>query len=158
MSPIRQAIAAATAIALLVGLSACTPTVGLEAAADAADPSCAAVSVRLPDAVDGQDARRTTAQATGAWGDPVTVVLHCGVAVPPPTAEFVCYTIDDIDWLVDDTAAPTVVLTTYGRDPAVSLVVDTDVVSARTAIDAVAPAVAQLPTNGQACISSDDAG
>jgi len=102
-------------------------------------------------------ARETNAQATGAWGDPVAVVLHCGVAVPPPTAELACYTIDGVDWLVDPADAPNFVFTTYGRDPAVSVVVDSEVASGRTAIEAVSSAVSWLPTNGRACISVEDA-
>ena len=156
MSPLRSPAVALAAIAVALGLAACAPTVSLEPAPDAANPACAPVTVRLPASIDALASRHTDAQATGAWGEPAAVVLHCGVPVPPPTAELVCYTVDGIDWLVDDSDAPTAVLTTYGRDPAVTLVVDTTAVSARAAIDAVAAAVATLPENGHACISSDD--
>jgi hypothetical protein len=83
-------------------------------------------------------------------------VLHCGVAVPAPTAELPCYTIDGIDWLVDDTDAPTYVLTTYGRDPAVSVAMDSTVVASSTVLDELSGAVSWLPENGQACVSVED--
>lgn len=46
------------------------------------------------------------AAATGSWGDPVSVLLSCGVTVPGPTAELQCVTLEGIDWLVDESEAP----------------------------------------------------
>ncbi len=157
MNLTRSAAIALAALALATMLGGCAATVALQPADDAASPDCAPVSVRLPEVIDDLPARETNAQATGAWGDPVAVVLHCGVAVPPPTAEFACYTIEGVDWLVDPADAPNFVFTTYGRDPAVSIVVDSEVASGRTAIEAVSSAVSWLPTNGRACISVEDA-
>ncbi|NYF11311.1 hypothetical protein HDC94_002467 [Leifsonia sp. AK011] len=140
------------AVALL--LAGCAPTVALEPADDAASPLCAEVTVRLPDAIDEFAARETNAQATGAWGQPVAVVLHCGVPTPAPTAEFPCVTVEGIDWLRDDTDAPSYVFTSYGRTPAVEVVVDSDVASGLDALTALAPAVGRLPVEG-ACITPE---
>jgi len=140
------------AVALL--LAGCAPTVALEPAADAASPLCAEVTVRLPDAIDEFAARDTNAQATGAWGQPVAVVLHCGVPTPAPTAEFPCVTVEGIDWLRDDTDAPSYVFTSYGRTPAVEVVVDSDLASGLDALTALAPAVGRLPVDG-ACITPE---
>ena len=41
---------------------------------------------RLPETVDGLERRETNAQATGAWGNPASVLLRCGVPTPGPTA------------------------------------------------------------------------
>ena len=147
MSPLRRAVAALALLALAGLLAACAPIVALTPAADAA---------RLPDELAGLPGRETNAQATGAWGEPTAIVLHCGVAVPAPTAELPCYTIDGIDWLVDDTDAPTYVLTTYGRDPAVSVAMDSTVVASSTVLDELSGAVSWLPENGQACVSVED--
>ena len=157
MNPRSSAALALAAVAVACLLGGCAATVALQPAEQAASPDCAPVSVRLPDEFGELPARETNAQATGAWGDPVAVVLHCGVAVPPPTAELACYTIEGVDWLVDPADAPNFVFTTYGRDPAVSVVVDSEVMSGRTAIEAVTAAVSWLPTNGRACISVEDA-
>lgn len=109
----------------LLTLTGCSSTVALKPAPDANNPACAEVTVRLPDAIDGFDRRWTDAQATGAYGDPTTVIVACGVAVPGPTATLQCITLEGIDWLVDESAAPWMRMTTYGRDPAVQVFVDT---------------------------------
>ena len=83
---------AATSI-LLVG---CTAAVPLQPAADANNPACADVIVHLPATVADQAERETNAQATGAWGDPAAVLLHCGVPVPGPTTT-PCLNVNGID-------------------------------------------------------------
>ena len=103
------------------GLAGCSTTIHLEPAADANNPSCAEVSVLLPDAVGDLDRVWTDAQATGAWGEP-TVVLRCGVDVPAPSTE-VCTTIGGVDWLVLDQEDERQRLVTYGRDPAVEVII-----------------------------------
>jgi len=164
----RAALAAAglPLVAVLIGvLAACTPTVALEPAADAADPACAAVTVRLPSEIDEGDtvfaARETNAQATGAWGDPTVVVLHCGVAQPAPTSDLPCNTVVDrtgnsIDWLVDGSADPIFTFTTYDKAPAVSVTIDYDSIGSASVLNAISIAVSQLPENGHHCIGIED--
>lgn len=156
-------LASAIAVAALAGLlSGCAPTVALEPAEGAADPACAAVTVLLPDEIDEGDTpllqRETNAQATGAWGDPVAVVLHCGVESPAPTSTLPCVTVPGgaVDWLVDDSKDPEFVFTSYGREPAVSVVVDYGRVSGTTVLQALDRAVDELPKVG-ACIGIEDA-
>lgn len=130
---LRRLALVAGAFSLLT-LTACSSTVALEPAKDANNPLCAEVTVRLPDAVAGEDRRWTDAQATGAYGDPASVFVSCGVTVPGPTSELQCITLEGIDWLVDESQAPMMRMTTYGRDPAVQVFVDTEVVSANDAL------------------------
>jgi hypothetical protein len=143
-------IGAVLLLGAAASLTGCSAIVALDPAPDAASPDCAAVSVRLPDAIDGLARRETNAQATGAWGEPTAVVLHCGVPVPPPTSTLPCVTPPGgaVDWLVDDTDEPTYVFTSYGRTPAVSVVIDNTVVSGVSVLDAIDVAVSQLPTSG----------
>jgi len=140
--------------ALAVLLVGCAPAVALQPAPDAASPLCAEVTVRLPDAIGEFESRETDAQATGAWGQPVAIVLHCGVPSPAPTATFPCVTVEGIDWLRDDTDAPSYIFTTYGREPAVEVVVDSDLASGLDALTELAPAVGRLPVDG-ACITPE---
>lgn len=119
-------LAAALGVLTILALSGCAGTVHLEPAEDANNPVCAEITVRLPDAIAGEERRWTDAQATGSWGDPVSVILSCGVTVPGPTAELQCVTLEGIDWLVDESESPMLRMTTYGRDPAVQLFVDTE--------------------------------
>ena len=115
----------------------------MEPAPDAAAPECAEVSVRLPSTVDGLELRLTNAQATGAWGTPAGVLLRCGVPTPGPTSAE-CRSINDIDWIVDDSQAPTYRFTSYGRTPAVEVIVDSDVASGTNALIDLTDAVATV--------------
>ena len=135
-------------------LAGCSPIVALQPAVDAASPLCAEVTVRLPDTIGDLAARETNAQATGAWGEPVAVVLHCGLPAPAPTAELPCVTVEGVDWLRDDSDAPSYVFTSYGREPAVEVVVDSDIASGLDALTEISPAVAQLPVTGE-CITPE---
>lgn len=147
---LARALMLAIAFSVATPLAACAQIVALEPANDAAAPACAAVSVRLPSLVADLERRETNAQATGAWGTPTAVVLHCGVPVPPPTSTLLCVTPPGgaVDWLMDDAEAPIYVFTSYGRTPAVSVAVDNTVVSGVNVLDAIDVAVSQLPQDG----------
>lgn len=139
--------------AALLLLAGCASTVTLTPADDATNPACADVIVHLPDTVAGLASRETDAQATAAWGTPASVILHCGVPVPPPTAEFRCLTYDGVDWLIDDTGDPVVVATTYGRDPAVEVVMQG--AEGGVVLTDLSSAVAGIPAE-RACIAIGD--
>ena len=111
------AVAAGLAVAESMALTGCARTVSLDAAPDASNPACAAVTVRLPDSVDALPRQATNAQSTAAWGDPSVVLLRCGVTPPGPTT-LRCVSISDVDWVIDESNAEFVTATTYGRDPA----------------------------------------
>lgn len=120
-------LATLLALGCLALLAACTPTIGTEPAADAADPACAPVMLALPDVVAG-DLERTkvTAQATAAWGDRgAAVTLRCGVEQPPPSPD--CQRFDSpngtVDWVVEENDEGTWRFTTYGREPAIQVTV-----------------------------------
>ncbi len=141
------------ALPLLVAaasLTACSTTVPMEPAPDAAAEACANLTVRLPDSVAEQPRRWTDAQATGAWGSPATVLLTCGVPVIA-ASELACQTVDGVDWLVDDAEAPRYRLTTFGREPAAEIYVDYDVVSGFDAAMSLSAAIKQLPQVGPTC-------
>lgn len=146
--------AAAVVALALVALTGCSPTVTLDPAPDAANPECAEVIVRLPDNVDDKAYRTTDAQGTGAWGEPAAVLLRCGVPVPGPTT-FPCVTVRDVDWIRDDTDAPIFVFTTYGRDPAVEVIVDSEAASGTNALMNLANSVGVLPKYTE-CVDAED--
>ncbi|MFM6980227.1 MAG: DUF3515 family protein [Micrococcales bacterium] len=66
-------------LAMVLPLTGCTAAVSLEPAADANNPACAEVIVRLPDTVADFEKRATNAQSTAAWGTPAAVILRCGL-------------------------------------------------------------------------------
>ncbi len=134
-------------------LTGCSATVALQPAADANNPLCADVSVRLPDSIGGQARQWTDAQATGAWGEKASVILSCGVKPPAPTEEK-CITISGVDWIVDESKDPEFYVTTYGRTPAVLVYYDNTVVSGNDVLDALAASVSTLPVDGK-CTSTE---
>lgn len=140
------------AASLLIGigvLSGCSATVALDPAPHAEDPLCAEVSVRLPDRIGDQDRRWTDAQATGAWGDPTTVIVSCGVEPPGPTT-LPCQSVDGVDWIIEDEGDYRFRVTTFGRTPAVQVYLDTttDGVSSRDTLEALSAGVSRLPVDG----------
>jgi hypothetical protein len=142
----RLAALSAAAIALTLSLSACSPTVSLEPAADANNPGCAEVIVRLPDAVDGQERRTTNAQSTAAWGNPATVILRCGIE-PVEISTLPCVTASGVDWLVDESAKPSFRFISFGRDPAVEVIVDSENAVGVNVLDSLSPAVQNIEPN-----------
>ncbi|RFA22388.1 DUF3515 family protein [Subtercola boreus] len=145
--------------ALVAGLlatlvSGCAPTVALDPAADATNPGCAEIMVRLPTTVADEPSRETNAQATAAWGSPAAVLLRCGVAEYGPTT-LPCVRISGIDWVEDDSQKPSYTYTTFGRSPATQVIVDSNAVSASTALIDLQTAVAAVPQTS-VCTSPDE--
>ena len=147
----RLAALSAAAIALTLSLSACSPTVSLEPAADANNPGCAEVIVRLPDAVDGQERRNTNAQSTAAWGNPATVILRCGIE-PVEISTLPCVTANGVDWIVDDSAKPSFRFISFGRTPALEVIVDSENAVGVNALDSLAEAVKSIEPTKE-CVS-----
>jgi hypothetical protein len=147
----RIAALAAAAIALTLSLSACSPTISLEPAADANNPGCADVIVRLPDAVDGQERRTTNAQSTAAWGNPATVILRCGIE-PVEISTLPCVTANGVDWIIDESAKPSFRFISFGRTPALEVIVDSENAVGVNVLDSLAQAVKSIePTKN--CVS-----
>jgi hypothetical protein len=135
----------------LLTLTGCAATVNLEPAEDSNNPGCAEVMVRLPSQLGGLQERYTNAQATAAWGDPAAVLLRCGLE-PVEVSTLPCVSAAGIDWLVDDSLAPSYRFISYARFPAVEVVVDSDNASGITSLEGIAGAVAQLPAT-KACLA-----
>ncbi|MDA8796812.1 DUF3515 domain-containing protein [Aquiluna sp.] len=135
----------------LLTLSGCAATVNLEPAEDSNNPGCADVMVRLPSQLGGLQERYTNAQATAAWGDPAAVLLRCGLE-PVEVSTLPCVSAGGIDWLVDDSLAPSYRFISYARFPAVEVVVDSDNASGITSLEGIAGAVAQLPAT-KSCLA-----
>lgn len=154
----RPATAAAATTGVLLLVSGCAATVPVTVAPYATDPVCASVVLALPDSLgEGLDRVDTDAQATAAWGDPGSaVVLRCGVEPLGPTTER-CQSVTTpqgptIDWVVlEDMGDWT--FTTYGRVPAVELVVPQAVAASRSTsfVDLLGPAVA-LTEQERSCL------
>lgn len=145
----------AVTVVALGALTGCTQTVAYEPAADAQNPGCAEVTVRLTDPLGELELRETNAQGVVAWGSPASVILRCGVDVPDPTSALPCVLVEDVYWLRDDADAPNYVFTTYGRDPATEVVIDRDVISPGSALFELVDAVGATEETGS-CTEIED--
>lgn len=130
-----------TALAALgaagLALTACGSIADVEAAPHAADPDCAPVMIALPDSIGEADQRETNAQATAAFGEPSQAVVRCGVEPPGPSSEH-CVSADGVDWLAVEEDGATWRLISYGREPAVEVLIDTEEISSSSVMLAMA--------------------
>lgn len=168
--PVRWAIASLGFLVGTTALAACAPAVPIPAGPHAEVPICAYVLRSSPDKLGGFSRARTTSQATTAWGQTPGVSLRCGVEVPGPSTDR-CIRVTtaqgvEVDWLAlegDDprigSYAPQTSWTfiTYGRDPAVEVVVDVSAAGDQpTAVLAqLAPAISEIPTERE-CVGVED--
>ena len=139
-----------------VSLAGCARTVIVEPAQDAANPECADIMLTLPDEIAGEQARRTSSQGTKAWGDPSIAVLRCGVTPPGPTTDQ-CVSVSGVDWIskpTDDDDS-TWAFTSYGRTPAVEVLVDRRAESGNDVLAAISPALAKIEPEAE-CVGAED--
>lgn len=156
MTRTHRVLAAAILLAAAAGLAGCSATVSMQPAEGSNDPACADVSVFLPGTLAGEPRRWTDAQATGAWGDPASVLFTCGVEPLGPTT-LPCQTVNGVDWVIDETDAPKYRVTSFGREPAVEVYLDNDVVASAEVLDGLSTIVSRLPATGATCSARDDA-
>jgi hypothetical protein len=156
MRPRRSLLAlAAASVTLAAVLAGCAPVVTMSPAAEFSnDPECAAAIVRMPDAISSYPLRQTDAQATAAWGEPTVVLLYCGVPVPE-VSELPCVEIGGVFWLREEVDAG-FAFTTYGRDPAVRVVVDPDAIGPGVVLDDLANPVSYTSETGRECVDLED--
>jgi hypothetical protein len=138
----KHLLLASVAISVAV-LTGCAPTVVLDPAADANNPECAEIIVRIPDTLADQPKRTVNAQSTAAWGEPVAVILRCGLE-PVEVSSLPCVSASDVDWLIDDTNAPSFRFISYARTPATEVIVDSAVVAGITVLEQLAGSVGVL--------------
>jgi hypothetical protein len=147
-----------TAALLAASLSACSQPVSLEPAAQATDPACAdiivSLPVNLPTDAENQGLRETDAQATAAWGTPASILLRCGIEPQGPTT-LECINVNGIDWVVDDSKAPTYRYVTYGRVPTTEVILDSGVVSGTSTLVDLGPAISKIEQTDK-CVGPDD--
>lgn len=149
--------AVALVVVAMAALGACASTADVEVAPNAADPVCASVVLALPQELADLPRLETSSQGTAAWGDAsAPVALRCGVEPLPPTTD-PCVTVTDpsgvrVDWVAVEDPSQTSAsggtlwtFTTYGREPAVEVVVPPEVTAGRSASFLVdlGPAVAE---------------
>lgn len=109
-------------IALCLPLAACSSAVKVAPFEASDTPECRAVASQWPTRVGSAEPRETAVQSVtvAAWGDP-PIIARCG-AVPPGPTEEACLDIEGVDWVVSE-LDDGVAFTTYGRSPAIEVLV-----------------------------------
>lgn len=147
---IRRSVALCAWIAA-AALGACGSTVEAVPADRAGDPLCARVAQAWPETVANQSRVATTAddQGVAAWGDPA-IIARCGVTSPGPTTHD-CIEADGIDWValpLDDGTR----FVSYGRSPAVEILVPKAYAPEGVLLPAFAEATSHIPQGTHRCL------
>jgi hypothetical protein len=111
-------------------------------------PACDAIG--WPSTVAGQDMTSTSplSPRAAAWGDPA-VIATCGWPALGPTDKE-CLDVDGVYWVVES-LSDGVKFTTFGRDPAIEVLVPDAYKPEPLLLPAFGPAAKELPTNGRSC-------
>ncbi|ANS80636.1 conserved hypothetical lipoprotein [Serinicoccus hydrothermalis] len=91
---------------------------------DASDSEvCQEVAALWPETIGPYESRVTAVQSEGvaAWGDP-PIVARCGKSPPGPTTD-PCIDVGGVDWVATVLDDGGTMFTTYGRDPAIEVLV-----------------------------------
>jgi hypothetical protein len=142
-----------TAVALgataVVMLSGCSSAVEIEPTSQATSGVCREVTSAWPANV-GDNARRdvSDASAGAAYGDPA-IIARCGVPALAPTTED-CIEVDGVGWVAEKLSDGTR-FTTFGRDPALEVLVPSDYAPEPLLLPAFTRAADTLPKNSLAC-------
>lgn len=134
----------------LLGVLGLTGCGAVEVAVPPLATSAPCPSMGWPQQVAGHDRVDVTpdSPASAAWGDPA-IIARCGVPAPPPTT-LECLGVDDVDWVVEQLSDGQR-FTTYGRDPALQVLVPNAYSPEPLVLGAFTPAARTLPATGRQC-------
>ncbi len=115
----------------------------------AADPACATLAARLPPTLGALQRRATSSSSAGvaAWGDPAIIWL-CGVPQPGPSPN--CLDVSGVDWIFTQLSDGTA-FTTFGRDPAVQVLVPKAYAPEPLRLPPLSAVVAAVPQGPHRC-------
>lgn len=135
-------------------LASCSlPPVKAAVPAKANSAACRKVASAWPAKVSGLDAYpvNTPSDAVRAWGDrpEKAIIARCGLSMPGPSTD-ACTQVDGVDWVqrkLDDGYE----FTTYGRDPAVQVLIPNDLGTAPLFLPAFTAAAEKIPQGTHRC-------
>ena len=155
----RRRLLAAAAGLLVLGVAgavvyAAWPR-GVEVAPPTHQAACEPAAAAWPATVAGKDRRRVRLLRQDsrdadvrAWGDPA-IVATCGWPALAPTDKE-CLDVDGVDWVVEP-LSDGARFTTYGRDPAIEVLVPHAYAPEPLLLPAFGGAAKALPANGRTC-------
>ena len=114
-----------------------------------ADPLCAKVADLWPAKVAGQERRSVSTKGgtEAAWGDPA-IIARCGVT--SPGADEHCVDANGVDWVQSDLSDGRR-YTTYGREPAIEVLVPKESKADASTLAAFAPAAKKIAQGERRC-------
>lgn len=137
---------------LLAAITGCRSSVAVTAPALAGSPACQQVGALWPQTVSNQPVEQTSTDspAVHAWGDPA-IIARCGVSSPGPTAQD-CIDANGVDWVAHQ-LSDGYRFTTYGRDPAIEVLVPSTYAPEPLVLSAFARAARSIPQSAHRCRS-----
>ena len=142
----RIALVAAAGLTLV----GCGSSVDVTVADNASNPLCANASGAWPAVVSGEERRDTSVDSptVGAWGDPA-IIARCGVTSPGPTSNQ-CFGVSGVDW-VGTRLSDGMSFVTYGRTPAIEVLVPKDYSPEPLVLGAFTQAAKAIPQGPHRC-------
>jgi Protein of unknown function (DUF3515) len=136
-------------VLLLGGLLGCS-SIDVTDPGQAGSAACRSASAHWPQKVAGQSARTTSSSsaAVRAWGDPA-VIARCGLPPIGPTTDQ-CLDVSGIDWVAHQ-LTDGVRFTTYGRSPAIEILVPSAYKPEPLLLPAFGQAAAAIPQGQRHC-------
>lgn len=145
--PVRLSVVGAF---LLAGSGGCSTAVEVTPPAGAGSPACTTVGTLWPEHVAGHRRVGTSSDspAVAAWGDPA-IIARCGVTSPGPTTND-CISVNAIDWVAEPLDNGTSYVT-YGREPAIQVLVPSAHAPAAFALPPFTTAATSIPQGPRRC-------
>lgn len=133
------------------------PLAGCERAVEASVPdradtaACTAASRHWPSTVGGEESRDVSVDspAVRAWGDPA-VIARCGLSSPGPTTDD-CIDVSGVDWVAHHLDGGGMAFVTYGRSPAIEVLIPKEYSPQPLLLPAFAKAAKQIPQGEHRC-------
>ncbi|SDO70161.1 Protein of unknown function [Pedococcus dokdonensis] len=150
--PLRTTTAGLLVLGVAGGLlSGCSSLVEVSPPQHAVE--CEPATARWPAKVSGQASRGVdvnggVASDAHAWGDPA-IIATCGWPALGPTDKE-CLDVDGVDWVVEQ-LSDGARFTTYGREPAIEVLVPHAYAPEPLLLPAFGEAAGALPSNGRKC-------
>jgi hypothetical protein len=137
------------ALLLVGGLLGCS-SIDVAVPAGAGSAACRAAATHWPRSVGGHSLRPTSSSsaAVRAWGEPA-IIARCGLAPVGPTTD-PCLDVSGIDWVAHQ-LTDGVRFTTYGRSPAIEILVPSAYKPEPLLLPAFGAAAAAIPQSERHC-------
>lgn len=141
------------AIAATIVLAGCgQAAVEVTPAPGSGDPLCRNAAGAWPETVGGENRREVSTRNDGhveteaAWGDPA-IIARCGVPSPGPNPN--CLDANGIDWVLTRSLSDGKEFVTFGRTPAIQVLIPNDHLP--EVLGAFAEAAAKIPQGKGRC-------